>query len=976
MTCHWKKIFVGLIIFTFVFGHAISKVFAWGGAGSPLSISSFTTGLNYVVQIDTDGSGNVYAGAYQGFGGNGIAKYNSSGAFQTSFGPWGALGVAVDLDGNILVADYQSTGKIFKYTNTGTPISITGTNLGDKVFASAYTIAVDTSGNVYVADIHGNGDADDIWKYNSAGAFQYTITGSGGSFNQPQFVTTDGSDNVYILDSGNNRVQKFGPTGTFIMTVTGNGGAFNYPEAMAVDSTGNIFVADSGNNRIQIFNASGTFQQNITSADINASAPTYSYFNGMGFYGTGTLYVGDNSRILKITFDATDAAVTINPLSGNTTTDTTPTFSGTATDATSTLTNVEYAIDGGSYSACVADDGAFDELSETFTCTVGTPLTLASHSVTIRATDSKSNTNSGGTLPSYSFTVTAVPTATATPTADITTSTEIPTDIVPPPPGCTASTPISSPELYSATRNGTSVALSFSPIAGSYTGYNISYGYLENQEIFSVIHPVSSSSTAISYTINSLDPYTQYYFRVRAMNDCVPGPWSNSKFVSGNIVVTSSPSTPTPTYITTPTGTATPDQDVPVVTSVPSTTGTIDPTDTTNSNTLPSGTNIVIVDINGNPVSGVGLTFDTTNLPPSTQVNTVGAPELITSVSADTTSEIRAANPIEQISNLINNIFGEITNSNGQLSVNLADGNYQITISTGVSTFTFSSIEVKAGQTIQLRLPVDWRTLMASNPLPKMILKAEKISETGVKVSGISLLAYIAFGLTTSGFVILKTFLAIYSEMGKGLASLPLNFLKGLGKWGKRLATNGLALFAGDMFIQPRSDGLVFDSLNHRPISGAYVILYSPSGNLATDFTDNAGRYYVKPEPDTYRIRADALSYDFPSKIITISEDSVYSNIYIPGLEVSVTEPERKVARMSLPMDPKIPTGINKSIRAFESFLSMLSPLFYAFVFTVLFLASASATGAFYRVILVALIVHITLRIYSYLHNVVVNRDA
>lgn len=60
--------------------------------------------------------------------------------------------------------------------------------------------------------------------------------------------------------------------------------------------------------------------------------------------------------------------------------------------------NVEYQVDStsGIWAACTADDGIFDELTEDFTCSVGVPLRNGSHTIYVRATDSKSNTTISG----------------------------------------------------------------------------------------------------------------------------------------------------------------------------------------------------------------------------------------------------------------------------------------------------------------------------------------------------------------------------------------------------------------------------------------------------------------------------------------------------------------------------------------------------------------------------------------------------
>ena len=77
--------------------------------------------------------------------------------------------------------------------------------------------------------------------------------GSGpGQFYNPWGVAVDSSGNVYVVDSGNNRVVEFTGDGKYI-TQLGNS---TIPSGVAVDSSGGIYVTDSGNNRVQKF---GTF---------------------------------------------------------------------------------------------------------------------------------------------------------------------------------------------------------------------------------------------------------------------------------------------------------------------------------------------------------------------------------------------------------------------------------------------------------------------------------------------------------------------------------------------------------------------------------------------------------------------------------------------------------------------------------------------------------------------------------------------
>ncbi len=113
-------------------------------------------------------------------------------------------------------------------------------------------IAIDASNNVYVADTGNNR----IEVFTSGGVFvtKWGTAGSGnGQFSSPTGVTAAGG-NVYVADSGNSRIQSFTSTGTFneAFGTSGSGdGQFSSAQDVAADAFGNIFVADTGNDRVQ-----------------------------------------------------------------------------------------------------------------------------------------------------------------------------------------------------------------------------------------------------------------------------------------------------------------------------------------------------------------------------------------------------------------------------------------------------------------------------------------------------------------------------------------------------------------------------------------------------------------------------------------------------------------------------------------------------------------------------------------------------
>ena len=156
----------------------------------------------------------------------------------------------------------------------------------------------------------------------------------------------------------NHRIEKFDSNGTFLTKwgSWGSGdGQFKYPYGVAVDSSGNVYVADTGNNRIQKFSPviSGlpvaNFTSNVTSGknpltvqftDLSTNATSWYWDFGDGFnsteqnpihtYSTAGNYTvnltaingnGKDSKLATITVEAVPekpiASFSETPTSGN-----------------------------------------------------------------------------------------------------------------------------------------------------------------------------------------------------------------------------------------------------------------------------------------------------------------------------------------------------------------------------------------------------------------------------------------------------------------------------------------------------------------------------------------------------------------------------------------------------------------------------------------------------------------------------------
>jgi streptogramin lyase len=96
-------------------------------------------------------------------------------------------------------------------------------------------------------------------------------SGSGaGQLSSPAGVATDSSGDVWVADTGHDRVQEFNSKGEFVRQFGAAGkenGEFKEPKGIAVDSKGDVWVADTGNERVQEFSSKGEFVRAVKTCE-------------------------------------------------------------------------------------------------------------------------------------------------------------------------------------------------------------------------------------------------------------------------------------------------------------------------------------------------------------------------------------------------------------------------------------------------------------------------------------------------------------------------------------------------------------------------------------------------------------------------------------------------------------------------------------------------------------------------------------
>jgi len=110
---------------------------------------------------------------------------------------------------------------------------------------------------------------------------------------------------------------------------------------------------------------------------------------------------------------------------------------------------------------------------------------------------------------------------------------------------CADQAPLSAPNLFRIDRSQRSVKLYFAPAKDPVTYYYIAYGLKDGDERYGASFSQGHSGGVLTYTVNQLTPNRQYWFRIRAGNGCMPGPWSKWLSTKGakKLVVTTGSAT-------------------------------------------------------------------------------------------------------------------------------------------------------------------------------------------------------------------------------------------------------------------------------------------------------------------------------------------------------------------------------------------------------------------------------------------------
>jgi sugar lactone lactonase YvrE len=274
--------------------------------------------------------------------GTGNLGFNGDGALATTAHFWFASAVAVDVEGNVFVAD--SFNNRIRRVDARTGVITTVAGIGYQGFSgdgglateasldSPGGVALDATGNILIADTFNHR----IRVVDRRTGIISTLVGSGmkgssgddgsvirAQLSEPTGISVDPTGNLLIADTANHRVLLVEKVTRVIATLAGSGtpgfsgdggigtaAQLNGPTAVAVDGHGLVLIADTFNNRVRqldtrtgtITTIAGTGAQGFGGDGDLANKAELTEPSGVAVDAKGNILIADtfNNRIRRI----------------------------------------------------------------------------------------------------------------------------------------------------------------------------------------------------------------------------------------------------------------------------------------------------------------------------------------------------------------------------------------------------------------------------------------------------------------------------------------------------------------------------------------------------------------------------------------------------------------------------------------------------------------------------------------------------
>ncbi|HET7465430.1 MAG TPA: LuxR C-terminal-related transcriptional regulator [Candidatus Dormibacteraeota bacterium] len=174
-------------------------------------------------------------------------------------------------------------------------------------------LAITAEDVIYIADRAGNR----VWRFDGNQKTAYAGTGVDGALlgdqgnaieaelSNPIGLALDSQENLYIADTGNDRIRKVDRVKKTITTVAGGpGGSLVLPYGVALAHDGTVLIADTGNYRIQelstrgaVATVAGTGQWGFQGDGMPATQAEFDVPEGIALSAEGNLYIADTNNM-------------------------------------------------------------------------------------------------------------------------------------------------------------------------------------------------------------------------------------------------------------------------------------------------------------------------------------------------------------------------------------------------------------------------------------------------------------------------------------------------------------------------------------------------------------------------------------------------------------------------------------------------------------------------------------------------------